>query len=68
MSSSCCSPYHLSNTLVSIDVKGRLEHAISGEEIARWCTMNDLECYIDVDMGDYVVYNDWVGQVRYYSL
>ena len=45
-------------------MKGRLEHAISGAEIDGWRTMNDLECYIDVDMGDYVVYNDWVGQVR----
>ncbi|KAJ3528107.1 hypothetical protein NM688_g8036 [Phlebia brevispora] len=49
--------------VTSIEVKGRLEHAISGEEIPGWRTMNDLECYIDVDMGDYVVYNDWVGQV-----
>lgn len=48
----------------SIEVKGRLEHAISGAEIDGWRTMSDLECYIDVDMGDYVVYNDWVGQVR----
>lgn len=25
--------------------------------------MDDMEFCIDVDMGDYVVYNDWVGQV-----
>lgn len=25
--------------------------------------MDDVECYVDVDMGDYIVYNDWVGQV-----
>ena len=26
--------------------------------------MNDVDFYVDVDMGDYVIYNDWVGQVR----
>lgn len=48
----------------SIDVKGRLEHAITGEEIPGWKGKDEVECYIDVDMGDYVVYDDWVGQVR----
>lgn len=50
--------------LHSIEVKGRLEHAITGAEIPGWKSKDDVECYIDVDMGDYVVYNDWVGQVR----
>ena len=49
----------------SIEVKGRLEHAITGEEIPGWKSKDDVDCYIDVDMGDYVVYNDWVGQVCY---
>ena len=49
--------------LPSIDVQGRLEHAISYEQIQGWKSMDDVECYIDVDMGDYVVYDDWVGQV-----
>ena len=44
-------------------MKGRLQHAISGEVIPGWYTANDLDLYIDVDMGDYVVYNDWIGQV-----
>ena len=52
----------------SIDVQGRLEHAISYEPIAGWKSTEDVECYIDVDMGDYVVYNDWVGQVRFLML
>ena len=51
----------------SIDVKGLLQHAISGEEIPGWYTANDLDLYIDVDMGDYVVYNDWIGQVKWHS-
>lgn len=48
----------------SIDVQGRLEHAINYESISDWKSIDDVECYVDVDMGDYVVYNDWVGQVR----
>ncbi len=27
-------------------------------------TEHDVESAVEVDMGDYVVYNDWVGQVR----
>lgn len=52
-----------SGIVTSIDVKGRLEHAITGDEIPGWKSKEDVECYIDVDMGDYVVYDDWVGQV-----
>lgn len=52
----------------SIEVKGRLEHAITGDEIPGLKSKEDVECYIDVDMGDYVVYDDWVGQVRRLSL
>lgn len=47
----------------SIGVKGRLEHAISGELIPQWKNASDAEAAIDVDMGDYVVYDDWIGQV-----
>ncbi|CAL1695554.1 unnamed protein product [Somion occarium] len=49
--------------VTSIDVKGRLEHTISGEEIPGWKGTDDVECSFEVDMGDYVVYNDWVGQI-----
>ena len=47
----------------SIEVKGRLDHAISREPIPGWKGTNDVETAVDVDMGDYVVYDDWVGQV-----
>ena len=49
--------------LLRVEVKGRLEHAISEEPLPDWKTTNDLLTAIDVDMGDYVVYDDWVGQV-----
>lgn len=60
----CCQYRVLKAHSTSIDVQGRLEHAINYEPIPGWKSMDDVECYIDVDMGDYVVYDDWVGQVR----
>ncbi|KAI0932058.1 hypothetical protein AcW2_000786 [Taiwanofungus camphoratus] len=53
----------VSGVVTSIGVKGRLEHAISGELIPQWKNASDAEAAIDVDMGDYVVYDDWIGQV-----
>lgn len=44
-------------------MKGRLEHAINYDPITEWKSTNEVQTAIDVDMGDYVVYNDWVGQV-----
>ena len=53
-----------SGVITSVDVKGRLEHAISGEPVLDWKSMNDIETPADVDIGDYVAYDNWIGQVR----
>ncbi|KAI0734484.1 hypothetical protein C8Q72DRAFT_880146 [Fomitopsis betulina] len=53
----------VSGVVTGVEVKGRLEHAISHEQLPEWKTTSDLLTAIDVDMGDYVVYDDWVGQV-----
>ena len=53
-----------SGVIISVDVKGRLEHAISGEPVPDWKSMNDIEIPADVDIGDYVAYDNWIGQVR----
>ncbi|KAI9513052.1 hypothetical protein F5148DRAFT_463736 [Russula earlei] len=52
-----------SGVITSVDVKGRLEHAISGEPVPDWKSMNDIETPADVDIGDYVAYDNWIGQV-----
>ncbi|KAN0135671.1 ubiquitin-conjugating enzyme3 like-protein [Lactarius tabidus] len=52
-----------SGVIISVDVKGRLEHAISGEPVPDWKSMNDIEIPADVDIGDYVAYDNWIGQV-----
>ncbi|TCD69895.1 hypothetical protein EIP91_005719 [Steccherinum ochraceum] len=49
--------------VTSIEVTGLLEHTISGEEIPGWKTTSETDCDLEIDMGDYVVYDDWVGQV-----
>jgi ubiquitin-conjugating enzyme E2 O len=53
-----------SGVITSVDVNGRLEHAISGEPVTDWKSMNDIETPADVDIGDYVAYDNWIGQVR----
>ncbi|KAH9082216.1 hypothetical protein EDB83DRAFT_2503321 [Lactarius deliciosus] len=52
-----------SGVITSVDVKGRLEHAISGESVPNWKSMNDIEIPADVDIGDYVAYDNWIGQL-----
>ncbi|KAI0307690.1 hypothetical protein B0F90DRAFT_1807124 [Multifurca ochricompacta] len=52
-----------SGVITSVDVKGRLEHAISGEPVPDWKGMNDIETPADVDIGDYVAYDNWIGQL-----
>jgi ubiquitin-conjugating enzyme E2 O len=54
--------------VTNIRVKGRLVHAISGEKVEGWRTLEDLEDKADAEIGDYVAYDDWIGQVRRYLL
>lgn len=54
----------LSGVVTSIDVKGRLVHSISGEEVPGWRSMTELEGAADIYVGDYVACDNWVGQVR----
>ncbi|KAF8203179.1 hypothetical protein BJ912DRAFT_943109 [Pholiota molesta] len=49
--------------VTNIRVKGRLVHAISGEKVEGWRTLEDLEDKADAEIGDYVAYDDWIGQV-----
>lgn len=53
----------VSGVVISIDVNGRFEHAISSVPLPEWKNTSDVQSAIDIDMGDYVVYDDWVGQV-----
>ncbi|EIM92129.1 uncharacterized protein STEHIDRAFT_47908 [Stereum hirsutum FP-91666 SS1] len=52
-----------SGVVTSVDVRARLDHAISGEHVPGWKTMDDIESPADVDIGDYVTYDHWIGQL-----
>lgn len=52
-----------SGVVVAVKVKGRLEHAISGEQVEGWWTVDDVEDKPDAEIGDYVIFEDWIGQV-----
>jgi ubiquitin-conjugating enzyme E2 O len=54
-----------SGVVTSVDIKGRLEHAISGVPLEGWKSICDLESLADADIGDYVVYDNYIGQVIY---
>ncbi len=49
--------------VTNIKVKGRLSHAISSEKVDGWWTLDGLEDRSDAEIGDYVSYDDWIGQV-----
>ncbi|KAG6896411.1 hypothetical protein C0992_008413 [Termitomyces sp. T32_za158] len=52
-----------SGVVTNVHVKGRIQHVISGELLEEWKTLDDLETRLDAEIGDYVVYDDWIGQV-----
>lgn len=55
-----------SGVIIDVKVKGRFEHAISHQLIPGWFTTEDLKERTDAEIGDYVAYDDWIGQVRFF--
>jgi ubiquitin-conjugating enzyme E2 O len=51
-----------SGVVTGVQVQGRVEHVISGESVG-WKTLDDIEHRVEAEIGDYVVYDDWIGQV-----
>lgn len=49
--------------VTNIRVKARIAHAISAEKVDGWWAMDDLEDKADAEVGDYVTFDDWIGQV-----
>ncbi|KAJ6519669.1 hypothetical protein C8R45DRAFT_30290 [Mycena sanguinolenta] len=52
-----------SGVVVSAHVNGKCEHVVSGERIEGWTKLEELSDRTYAEVGDYVVYNDWIGQV-----
>lgn len=42
-------------------------HNISEHTILQWYTKNDVEYSLYLNLGDYVIYDDWTGQVSPYA-
>lgn len=52
-----------SGIITSVETKVRLAHAITGEHIDGWKGLEDLVKSTTAEIQDYVLYDDWVGQV-----
>ncbi|KAJ3916626.1 hypothetical protein F5877DRAFT_80717 [Lentinula edodes] len=52
-----------SGMILDVRLKTRLEHAISKAQVDGWKTLEDLDTDRQAEIEDYVVYEDWVGQV-----
>lgn len=53
-----------SGVVTSVDVQAKLVHAISEEPVEGWKSVQDLKRSNTAEIGDYVLCDDWVGQVR----
>lgn len=53
-----------SGVVTGVDIKARLVHAISGEPIEGWRSLHEFKKSTTTEIGDYVLCDDWVGQVR----
>ncbi|KAJ6509383.1 hypothetical protein C8R47DRAFT_1098497 [Mycena vitilis] len=52
-----------SGVVTKARVNGRCEHVISGERLEGWTTLEELSDRPYAEVGDYVTYDDWIGQV-----
>lgn len=52
-----------SGVVTSVDTTARLAHAISDEPIEGWKGLHEFKKSATAEIGDYVLCDDWVGQV-----
>ncbi|KAF8213205.1 hypothetical protein K438DRAFT_1803556 [Mycena galopus ATCC 62051] len=52
-----------SGVVTNARVNGRCEHVVSGERVEGWTKLEELSDRTYAEVGDYVVYDDWIGQV-----
>ncbi|KAK7468727.1 hypothetical protein VKT23_003230 [Stygiomarasmius scandens] len=52
-----------SGVVTDLRVRCRVEHVINKETVEGWKTSEDIHYRSDAEIGDYVMYNDWIGQV-----
>ncbi|KAK7064351.1 isocitrate lyase [Favolaschia claudopus] len=52
-----------SGVIVHASVNGRCEHVVSGERLEGWTTLDELSDRTYAEVGDFVAYDNWIGQV-----
>lgn len=52
-----------SGVVTGVDVQAKLAHAVSDEPVEGWKSIHDLKRSDTAEIGDYVLCDDWVGQV-----
>ena len=52
-----------SAVVTSVKPRFKVAHAISGKKIEEWKTMDDVKSIHDISVGDYVAYDNWIGQI-----
>lgn len=50
--------------VIDVEVAARLFHAVSGQPVAAPVSHSKLRSSVDYFIGDFVLCDDWVGQVR----
>lgn len=53
-----------SGVVVDARVEVKLEHAVSQAQYGGWVASLELENATEVYVGDYIIHDDWVGQVE----
>jgi len=54
----------MSGIVLNTDVNVRVQHAITYELLDRWVPLDETNPGHELEIGDHIIYNDWVGQVR----
>lgn len=49
--------------IIACETEAKLEHAVTGVPLPGWHHSSELEPANDIFAGDFVVLDDWVGQV-----
>lgn len=53
----------MSGIVLSTNVSIRVQHAITHELLDRWVPLNETNPGHELEIGDHIIYDDWIGQV-----
>lgn len=59
----CFQEDSMSGIVLSTNVHVRVQHAITHELLDRWVPLEETNPGHELEVGDHIIYDDWVGQV-----